>query len=71
MARPLLSAAQQDRAQGQNAAPAAASPVRVKPVPVNEELVRAAVVVALDASLPILIDEITNRILIALGQKSA
>lgn len=70
MARPLLSAAQQDRAQGQ-AAPTAAAPVRVKPVPVNEELVRAAVVVALDASLPALIDEITNRILIALGQKSA
>jgi hypothetical protein len=34
---------------------------------VDAERVRAAVTVALDAALPALIDEITERVLIALG----
>jgi hypothetical protein len=34
---------------------------------VDEERVRAAITLALDASLPALIDEITQRVLVALG----
>lgn len=37
-----------------------------KPVPLDPEQVRAAVTLALDAALPALIDEITERVLIAL-----
>lgn len=70
--RPLLAAAQQDRVQqGSAAPPGEPEYAPVLPVTVSEELVRAAVVVALDAALPSLVDEITNRILLALGQKSA
>jgi len=36
--------------------------------PLNEEQVRAAVTLALDSALPSLIDKITERVLIALGQ---
>ncbi len=35
---------------------------------VDRERVRAAVTIAVDAALPVLIDEITERVLIALGQ---
>ena len=45
--------------------PAAA---RRTPAPVDPARVRAAVTVALDASMPKLIDEITERVLIALGE---
>ena len=68
-ARPLLASAQQDRAKG----PAQATPEPLKPVapvPIKEELIRAAVTVALEEALPALTDEITDRILVALGQKS-
>ncbi|HUS08361.1 MAG TPA: response regulator [Bryobacteraceae bacterium] len=55
--------------------PVAAVPVRVlaappepEPAPVDRERIRAAVVLALDAALPDMIDKITERILIALGE---
>jgi CheY-like chemotaxis protein len=47
-------------------APAPVAPAMVAPA-VDAERVRAAVTVALDAALPALIDEITERVLIALG----
>ena len=47
--------------------PALAAPA-AEPVPVVEpERIRAAVTIALDAAMPALIDEITERVLIALG----
>jgi hypothetical protein len=44
----------------------------VRPAPqadseVDEERVRAAITLALDAALPVIIDEITQRVLVALG----
>jgi CheY-like chemotaxis protein len=54
--------------------PVSATPVRVlstpiepEPTVIDRERIRAAVVVALDAALPDMIDKITERILIALG----
>ena len=44
--------------------PAAAAP---EPQPIDPERVRAAITLALDASLPSMIQEITERVLIALG----
>ncbi len=44
--------------------PAAAAP---EPPPIDPERVRAAITLALDASLPSMIQEITERVLIALG----
>jgi len=50
------------------AAPAPAPAPSPAPLPIDPERVRAAVTVALDAALPALIKEITERVLIALGQ---
>jgi hypothetical protein len=36
--------------------------------PIDAERVRAAITVALDRALPAMIDEITERVLVALGQ---
>jgi len=47
-------------------APAAASPTQ-SPLEIDSERVRAAVTVALDRAMPALIDEITERVLVALG----
>jgi len=73
--RPLVEAANKDReAQPENAVAvegaataATGEPVRVPEV-FDEERVRAAVTLALEAALPSLIDKITERVLIALGQ---
>ncbi|MFN3324664.1 MAG: response regulator [Bryobacteraceae bacterium] len=82
--RPLMEAAQSARnapaeatAQPEEApgvAPAAAEAAMTvavaspAPDPIDPERVRAAVTVALDAALPKMIDEITERVLVALGQ---
>jgi CheY-like chemotaxis protein len=78
LVRPLTEAAQADRAvkldEPEPATPEAV-PVRVVDQPgpapiaqsVDPERVRAAVVLALDAALPSMIDNITERVLIALG----
>lgn len=71
---PLIQAASNDRAQG---APAEAPAVAVRVVSPDEpsmshahepeaERIRAAVTLALDAALPRMIDEITEKVLIAL-----
>ena len=61
--RPLIEQAQRDRE---------ARPALIEPEPqsadVEPERVRAAVTIALDAAMPALIDEITERVLIALGR---
>jgi len=73
--RPLLVAAEVARGLISDAPPAAApeeAPVRVpdappQPLVIDPERVRAAVTLALDASLPAMIDEITEKVLVALG----
>jgi CheY-like chemotaxis protein len=55
------------------AAAAAPAPARIRdrqpaPVEIDTERVRAAVTVALDKAMPALIDEITARVLVALGK---
>jgi len=76
LARELLSpqiAAQPDPAAAQPEPPKPAEPLKLaEPEPPNApeidpERVRAAVTLALDAALPALIQEITERVLIALG----
>lgn len=47
--------------------PTGAAPVAPRPDPVDPERVEAAVTLALDAALPALIKEITERVLVALG----
>ena len=66
--RPLVEQAQRDKQENPpepEAAPDA--PVLAMHGVVEPERVRAAVTVALDAAMPALIDEITERVLIALG----
>lgn len=48
--------------------PSAAPDSAPKPAGIDPERVRAAITIALDAALPALIHEITERVLIALGQ---
>jgi CheY-like chemotaxis protein len=59
-------------ASGETAAPPPMRPEvqAVAPLPpvIDAELVRAAVTVALDRAMPAMIDEITERVLVALGQ---
>ena len=43
------------------------APEPVSPPPPDPELVRAAVTIALDAAMPALVQEITERVLVALG----
>jgi DNA-binding response OmpR family regulator len=71
--KPLLQQAAKSRGTGTERAPA--SPAK-RPAPrlpvvalIDPERVRAAVTVALDASLPSLIDEITEKVLVALGTR--
>jgi DNA-binding response OmpR family regulator len=67
--RPLVEQAQRDKQEN----PPEPEPALEPPLPaamhavVEPERVRAAVTVALDAAMPALIDEITERVLIALG----
>lgn len=80
--RPLIEAAARDRAGTAAPAPPAAAPAAEPPRPViqaapaaaaavktqlDREQVRAAVTVALDFAMPALVDEITERVLVALG----
>ncbi len=71
--RPLIEQAQREK-QENPAPPPAAEPAPEPPPPppaqsvAEPERVRAAVTVALDAAMPALIDEITERVLIALGR---
>lgn len=58
--RPLAAVAQADRAR-------LAGHVAHNPPPLDAECVRAAVTLALDAALPALIEELTQRLLVALG----
>jgi PleD family two-component response regulator len=60
--QPLIKAAQVAREQLARQAPGSSGIAEADP-----ELVRAAVTLALDAALPAMIDEITARVLIALG----
>jgi CheY-like chemotaxis protein len=73
--KPMVEAAAKDRqAAPVEPAPEAGGPPAVVAEPAapnevfDEERVRAAVTLALDAALPSLIDKITERVLIALGQ---
>ncbi len=71
--RPLIEAAEADR-EGVEETPAVEAPP-VKPAPkpaevpdkIDRERVRAAVTVALDQAMPAMIEEITTKVLIALG----
>jgi len=71
--KPLLEAAARDR--GEHPPPAASTHAKQPPpkTPVvaliDPERVRAAVTVALDASLPAIIDEITEKVLVALSTR--
>jgi CheY-like chemotaxis protein len=63
---PLLTEARVARGLLAEAAPPVEEPPPAPPI--DRERVRAAVTVALDAALPALIDELTERVLIALDQ---
>jgi DNA-binding response OmpR family regulator len=69
--KPLVETAAKDRGAPRTA-PAAGKPAARK-VPtvalIDPERVRAAVIVALDASLPAIIEEITEKVLIALNTR--
>ena len=47
--------------------PLPSSPAAQAPTPIDPERVRAAITLALDAALPAMIEEITERVLVALG----
>lgn len=70
--RPLVDKARQARGLFPPEEPAAAPPPAPGPValppPIDPERVRAAVTVALDRSLPGMVQQITEQVLIALGQ---
>jgi hypothetical protein len=66
--RPAAQVAGEAGAEGTAGALAAATGEATRPELFDEERVRAAVTLALDAALPSLIDKITERVLIALGQ---
>jgi 2-methylcitrate dehydratase PrpD len=69
--KPLAEAAQFARGLFADAAPvvepAAAAAVATALPAVDPERIRAAVTLALDAALPAMIEEITERVLVALG----
>jgi PleD family two-component response regulator len=68
MARTLLAeVAQAEAVKVEAAESPVEKPVSVGPDEIDTERVRAAVTLALDAALPVLIQEITERVLIALG----
>jgi CheY-like chemotaxis protein len=76
--RPLLEAAEEARkqpelapvfpeAQGQHSDSRPATPPPATLSTVDPEAIRAAITLALDAALPAMIDEITEKVLVALG----
>ncbi|MBI5085662.1 MAG: response regulator [Acidobacteria bacterium] len=73
--RPLIDKAQFARglfSESVPAPPAPEEPVSAAPIPVSRpeldpEAIRAAVTLALDRSLPLMVEEITEKVLIALG----
>jgi CheY-like chemotaxis protein len=71
--KPLVQASQFARGLFVEEAPAAPPPAEAvpagppQPAPPDPERVRAAITIALDAALPQLVDEITERVLVALG----
>ena len=71
--RPLIAEAQMARGLFAEAiaevspAPSAASASAPEPVPLDPERIEAAITLALDAALPALIREITEKVLVALG----
>jgi len=74
--KPLIGVAAKQRGSGAPAARPAASGTAKRPAPktpvvalIDPERVRAAVTVALDSSLSGIIDEITEKVLIALGAR--
>src|SRR5689334_16964197 len=70
--KPLADAATSERSSAQPA-PARPQPVAVEARPlvavIDAEQVRAAVTIALDAAMPAMIDEITEKVLVALKSK--
>jgi hypothetical protein len=72
MIKPLVDQAAKSRSPEQPQPPAAAKHPAPKPPTValiDPERVRAAVTVALDAALPNLIEEITDKVLVALERR--
>ena len=65
LARGLFAEVLASAAASQPAVPV--EPTPQAPVPIDPERVRAAITIALDAALPAMIKEITERVLIALG----
>jgi CheY-like chemotaxis protein len=65
--RKLIEAANFARGVVESAPPPPEPPPPPPPPPVDAERVRAAVTLALDAAMPQMIDEITERVLVALG----
>lgn len=64
--KPLLEDAQKNRSQASSATAHEATSAQPTPAECDEERVRAAVTIALDAAMPAMIEEITQRVLIAL-----
>jgi len=71
--KPLVAAAAAERPDSPPAARAAARPIVAQDQPIvaviDPELVRAAVTIALDAAMPAMIDEITDKVLVAVRTK--
>ncbi len=65
--RPLIEQAEREKRERPPEPDPEPEPPKAAVGPVEPERVRAAVTVALDAAMPALIDEITERVLIALG----
>jgi CheY-like chemotaxis protein len=69
---PLIEAAQADRGDRPEGVSSEPAPPSEGPLPkaadIDPEQIRAAVTLALDAAMPAMIDEITERVLVALGQ---
>lgn len=68
LVRRLARESQEDRERASQPPPVAVATAASGPLRVDEERVRAAVVVALDAAMPVLVDEITRKVLLALGK---
>lgn len=66
--KPLLEAAAVNRAKLPPPEPEPAHKATLPVPPLTQEVLRAAVAIALDEALPSLVEEITQRVLIALGQ---
>ncbi len=70
LVRPLMERAVAERTSqlGPGTTVSVSLPVRPVLVSADPEVIRAAVTVALDAAMPALVEEVTRRVLIALGQ---